>query len=104
TAGVAADAAGADAAGPEEARTVGAGMVPGDAGRDEPYFYVTPFPYPESPDLPPLPTGGIWNTDGWLGAVLEAPRFMDADRAADQAAAVETFLRSAAAACHRLLR
>ncbi len=88
---------------PGEARTIGAGMVPGDAGRGEPYFYVSPWPHPESPEWPPLPGGATWNMEGWLGAVLEAPQFMDADRAADQAAAVESFLRSAAAACHRLL-
>jgi hypothetical protein len=94
------------AAPPEQARTIGAGMVPGDVGRGgrgEPYFYVSPWPYPESAEWPPLPGGGTWNMEGWLGAVLEAPQFMDADRAADQAAAVENFLRSAAAACHRLL-
>jgi|GEM_PF-166809 len=92
------------AAAPEEGRTIGLGLVPGDEGRPDPYFYVTPFPYPDKPKLPPLPAGATWNTDGWLGAVLEAPRFMDASQnAAAQAEAVETFLRAAAEACRRLL-
>jgi len=89
---------------PEQGRTIGLGMVPGDEGRPEPYFYVTPYPYPDGRELPPLPAGGTWNTAGWLGAVLPAPSFMAAARdAAEQAAAVETFLRSAADACRQLL-
>jgi hypothetical protein len=88
----------------ERGHAVGLGMVPGDEGRTEPYFYVTPSPYPERRELPPLPAGGTWNTEGWLGAVLAAPSFMDAGQgAAAQAEAVETFLRSAAEACRRLL-
>jgi len=93
----------ANPAAAEEARTVSAGMVPGDSGRAEPYFYVTPWPHPEAAEWPPLPGGASWNMDGWLGAALEAPRFMDPGEAAGQAAAVETFLRSAAAACRLLL-
>lgn len=92
------------AAVPQEGRTIGLGLVPGDEGRPEPYFYATPFPYPEKPELPPLPAGATWNMDGWLGAVLEAPRFMGASQdAAAQAETVETFLRAAADACRRLL-
>lgn len=91
-------------AAPEEGRTIGLGMVPGDEGRPGPYFYVTPWPRPEGRELPPLPAGGTWNTDGWLGAVLPAPSFMDPRQdAAVQAAAVESFLRSAADACRLLL-
>ncbi len=94
----------AAAAGPEQGHAIGLGMVPGDEGRPDPYFYVTPWPYPEMRELPPLPSGGTWNTDGWLGAVLPTPSFMDAARdAAAQGEAVETFLRSAADACRLLL-
>jgi hypothetical protein len=93
-------AAGADA---ERVSTVGAGMVPGDSGCAEPYFYVLPWPCPDDRELPPLPAGGTWNTGSWLGAILEGPRFMYADRAPEQSAAVETFLRSAGDACRGLL-
>jgi hypothetical protein len=93
----------AAAADPESASTVGAGMVPGDSGCAEPYFYVLPWPCPDDRELPPLPAGGTWNTGSWVGAILEGPRFMYADRAPEQAAAVETFLRSAGDACRRLL-
>lgn len=55
----------------EEARTIGAGMSPGDGGYDQPYFYVTPYPYPPTDNLPALPHGS-WHTEGWVGAVLTA--------------------------------
>ena len=54
---------------PEEARSVGVGMTPGDGGYPEPYFYVTPWPYPNPEVLPRLATGS-WHTEGWTGAVL----------------------------------
>lgn len=60
---------GADAD-PETARSVGAGMTPGDGTYPEPYWYVTPWPYPGAPELPELPSGATWHTDGWVGAVL----------------------------------
>src|SRR6202158_3376409 len=69
-------------AAPEEGRTIGLGLVPGDEARPEPHFYVTPFPYPDQPELPPLPAGGTWDTAGWVGARLRAPRFMDAGQGA----------------------
>jgi hypothetical protein len=54
-----------------EGRTIGAGFVPGDAQYPEPYWYVTPWPYPDASTLPPLPLG-FWHRDGWVGAVLPA--------------------------------
>jgi hypothetical protein len=51
-------------------RTIGAGFVPGDAHYPEPYWYVTPYPYPDDrANTKPLPAG-FWNTEGWFGAVL----------------------------------
>ncbi|HKO58535.1 MAG TPA: hypothetical protein VJ276_21900 [Thermoanaerobaculia bacterium] len=52
-------------------RTLGIGMSPGDTTHGEPYYYVTPWPYPAVDTLPPLAVGA-WNTDGWVGAVLPA--------------------------------
>jgi hypothetical protein len=46
------------------------GLSPGDSSYAEPYFYVTPWPYPESPALPQLPAGAAWHRTGWFGAVL----------------------------------
>jgi hypothetical protein len=53
----------------EEARTIGVGMTPGDEGEREPYYYVTPWPYPKDPPMPPLPAGR-WHTEEWFGALL----------------------------------
>jgi hypothetical protein len=52
------------------ARSIGVGLSPGDASYAQPYFYVTPWPYPKDPPLPRLPGGGIWHQTGWFGAVL----------------------------------
>jgi hypothetical protein len=92
--------AGADA---ETARSIGVGLSPGDDSFSEPYFYVLPWPAPKG-DLPELAAGGWWRTEGWTGAVLEVSRFTGAGSNSAQAQRVEDFLRSAVAACRRLLR
>ncbi len=58
----------------EEARSIGVGFSPGDGSYDQPYFYVTPWPYPEVANLPPLAEGAEWHRSGWTGAVLTAER------------------------------
>lgn len=87
--------------GPEAARSVGVGMTPGDAGVPEPYYYVTPWPYPASPELLPLPAGR-WTTDGWVGALLPASAFTDL-RGDARAARVRAFLEAAYGASRALL-
>jgi hypothetical protein len=51
-------------------RTIGAGLSPGDGSYSEPYWYVTPWPYPEG-DLPAI-AHGHWHRKGWTGAILLA--------------------------------
>jgi hypothetical protein len=61
--------------GSAETRTIGLGLSPGDGSYAQPYFYVTPWPYPAHPDdltLPALPGGAAWHRTGWFGAVLTA--------------------------------
>ena len=65
----------------EPERQVGCGFVAGDAQIPEPYWYVTPWPYPPADALPAL-SMGRWNTKGWTGAVLregegDGGRFLD---------------------------
>jgi hypothetical protein len=60
----------------EEARSIGVGFSPGDGSYDQPYFYVTPWPYPEIANLPPLAEGAEWHRSGWTGAVLTAERLL----------------------------
>jgi hypothetical protein len=57
---------------PEEAKTIGFGFSPGDGGYDEPYFYLTPWPYPATEQLYKLTPPAFWNTEGWTGGVLKA--------------------------------
>ena len=77
----------------EDARTIGAGMAPGDEGIRDPYYYVTPWPRPEVESIPAL-AAGRWNTRGWFGAVLPAlePR-----------ATVSAFLEEAVRKCRSLM-
>lgn len=57
---------------PEEAKSIGFGFSPGDGGFDEPYFYLTPWPYPAMDSLYSLTAPAFWNTEGWTGGVLKA--------------------------------
>ncbi len=79
---------------PEQARSVGVGMQPGDEGYAEPYFYVTPWPYPPAEDLPGLRGGGRWHTEGWMGALLLGSELAAAGPAR-QASQLRAFLDSA---------
>lgn len=81
--------------------TVGVGLSPGDAGYDEPYWYVTPYPYPENREnLPILDGNGFWHTSGWVGAMLTASQFGEPTSSVEQ---VKSFVNSAIVACKLLL-
>jgi hypothetical protein len=78
----------------ENARSVGVGMTPGDDGCAEPYFYVTPWPYPPATvELPALPAGS-WHTEGWTGAVLTGTEIV-AEPTDRQATLVARYLQDA---------
>jgi hypothetical protein len=51
---------------------VGAGLSPGDGYYDEPYFYVSVYPKPDSTALPSLPNLGHWHTHEFTAAVAPA--------------------------------
>lgn len=85
-------------------KTIGVGMTPGDGSYQEPYWYVSPWPYPDEWIEPDLEGLGIWHTEGWYGAVLPASR-LEADASTEtQAAQVGDFLRSAVSACRTIHR
>jgi hypothetical protein len=60
----------------EHARSVNAGFSPGDEHYEEPYFYVSPYPYPDSVKLPPLQALGHWHVRGFTAAIAPASRIV----------------------------
>ncbi|MCC6948622.1 MAG: hypothetical protein IT539_12720 [Bradyrhizobiaceae bacterium] len=60
----------------KSARSVGIGLSPGDEHINEPYFYVTPWPYPPAAKLPPVPELGHWLTQNFTAAVAPAHRVL----------------------------
>ena len=79
----------------EHARSINAGFSPGDEHYEEPYFYVSPYPYPDAAKLPPLPPLGHWHVRGFTAAIAPASRLLTA---ADRQAAAEAFLEGAVTA------
>jgi hypothetical protein len=90
------------AGGFEEARSIGVGFSPGDRSYDQPYFYVTPWPYPDSTALPPLPSRANWHTEGWTGVVLTAERVLSL-ASSEQRRTTRGLLAEAITACRGLL-
>ncbi|NJL49796.1 MAG: hypothetical protein HC929_23210 [Leptolyngbyaceae cyanobacterium SM2_5_2] len=76
-------------------RYLGVGLSPGDQTYPEPYWYISPYPYPALDALPNLAVG-IWHTEHWVGAVLTASQVNDN-------ATPATFLPTAVATCKKLL-
>jgi hypothetical protein len=88
---------------PEEARSIGMGLSPGDDFYDEPYFYVNPWPRPSADALPPMAGGGAhWHTEAWTGLVLTAGAIL-LEAPSRRSELVARTLRDGLAACHRLL-
>jgi hypothetical protein len=84
----------------ETGRSVGVGLSPGDQSYDEPYFYITPWPYPDKAKLPTLPGLGHWHTEGYTAAIARAERIL---AARDPQAETDAFLDSAVAASIKAL-
>ena len=74
-----------------ETAFVGAGLSPGDMYYDEPYFYVTIYPQPDTMSLPPLSLGH-WHDHEFVGAIAPAHMIAAAD---DPKAATDDFLQNA---------
>ncbi|GAB4376836.1 MAG: hypothetical protein Kow0042_23620 [Calditrichia bacterium] len=84
--------------------SLGIGLSPGDENYGQPYFYLTPWPYPKPEEVTHLPLegGGFWHTRGWIGAVLPAERFCLFPEPGNQRTAVINFLNSALEALFRI--
>jgi hypothetical protein len=71
---------------------LGAGLSPGDGYYDEPYFYVSVSPKPDSAALPRVPKLGHWHTYEFTAAVAPAHQIVAANNQKDE---VDEFLRAA---------
>ncbi len=78
-----------DTGDPETSSSIGVGLSPGDGSYNEPYFYVTPWPYPEKGQLPEL-SQGHWHTEGFVAAILKSSDIIISD---EQEQITKDFLR-----------
>lgn len=76
----------------KQSRSIGVGFSPGDQSYGEPYWYVSPYPYPDTAKLPQLEGNGFWHTTAWVGAVLTTSRLQNGTA---ESAQIKTFLHSA---------
>ena len=88
---------------PEQARSIGIGMAPGDSSYPEPYYYVSPYPAPKHAELPRLSGGGEWHTEGWFGAALPATKLLEGGSGSEQGRRTQRFLESAIEASYKWL-
>lgn len=78
----------------ETSSSIGVGLSPGDESYQEPYFYITPWPYPDLKitRLPKLSVGH-WHTEGFVAAILTGSTILQGGGSANnQIKAVSTFL------------
>jgi hypothetical protein len=75
----------------ETSKSINIGMSPGDGNYNEPYFYLSPWPYPivELPNI--SETAGFWHEENWIGAILRASDLKHLTSTQDQQHAVTTF-------------
>ena len=69
---------------PEISPIIGIGMSPGDEYYNEPYFYVSPWPYLKPAQLSDLPFIGHWHVQGFVGAVAPGSKIIDMENKEDQ--------------------
>ena len=85
----------------EDTRTIGVGFSPGDEIISEPYFYISPWPYPDSSyQLPALKGPGKWQTDGWTGVLLS---LSDIVKTSGQKNLINEYVHTAIQSCHDIL-
>ena len=88
---------------PEDARSIGVGMSPGDDKIPQPYYYVNPYPAQKDKPLPDLPSGGRWEKEAFFGALLTGEGLIDGGATPDQSDRLRAFLDSAVEAARALL-
>jgi hypothetical protein len=84
---------------PDTSSSVTVGLSPGDEEFPEPYFFVSPWPYPPVEELPKL-THGKWVDEHWVGAVLTASEILEKE---DQYKSVRRFISETFATIRKLM-
>lgn len=84
---------------PDTSSYVTVGLSPGDEEFAEPYFFVSPWPYPPVEELPKL-THGQWVDEHWVGAILSAPEILQKE---DQYKSVRRFMSETFAVIRKLM-
>ncbi|MBW2231800.1 MAG: hypothetical protein JRH17_15545 [Deltaproteobacteria bacterium] len=84
------------------AKSIGLGLSPGDDSYAEPYWYVSPWPYPEPNALPSLVRGGHWHTEGYTSAILTGSELVGGSPES-QSDRLHAFLDAAVDVCQRIL-
>jgi hypothetical protein len=64
-------------------KSIGCGLSPGDELVPEPYFYVSPWPYPAADAVAGLPVG-CWHTGDFTAAILTAAELLDGAEATQE--------------------
>ena len=90
--------------GEEKLQSFGIGMSPGDKSNNEPYFYVTMWPYPNlEKDLLQELLIGKWNVEGWIGTSLTASEIIKKSDEQSQSEMVFNFFTNSVSAIKTLL-
>ena len=84
-------------------RSIGIGLSTGDTSYAEPYWYVSPYPYPKPEELPALGDKGHWHSEGFTAAILTATEVVASSSAHEQHATCKQFLQTAIAAGKKAL-
>lgn len=85
-------------------KSVGVGLSPGDETFPQPYWYVSPYPYPKEPLLGALPSRGKWHQGSFFAAVLAGCDLVGGGPEPEQEARSRAFLQAAIEACRKMLR
>jgi hypothetical protein len=80
-----------DTGDPETSRSISLGMSPGDKYYAEPYFYVSPWPYPMNELLDLVKVKAHWHKEDWVGSILPYSNLSDLTLIQDQRKAVVDF-------------
>ena len=57
--------------------SLGVGLSPGDENYNEPYYYCSPWPYPDPAILPDAPKPFHWHTEGFTSLVATTGSFLE---------------------------